>query len=72
MRYLFVVLFATICGCEPSRMQTAKQDFSCKDNGGVYSYTQMNNPVICNDGTSKSGWSGVILTKDFYPKPEVK
>ena len=72
MRVFIAALSIALCGCSPSPMDKAKQDFSCKENGGVYEYTATTGPVMCMDGNVKANWTGVTLTKDFYPKPEVK
>jgi len=71
MRMFIAVLSIALCGCNPSLMDKAKQDFSCKDKGGVYEYT-ITNLVICRNGDSVRGWSASILTPDFYPDKEVK
>lgn len=67
------ILLVFIAGCSPTAMDKAKQDFSCKDNGGVYSYSKISvDAAICNDGSVIYNWKGVRLTKDFYPNAEVK
>ena len=50
-------------------MDKAKQDFVCKDRGGVYEYVILNT-AHCRDGSGVSYWSNVTLTEEFYPKPE--
>ena len=71
MRVFIAALSIALCGCSPSPMDKAKQDFSCKDKGGVYEYT-ITNSVICRNGDGVRGWSESILTPDFYPDKEVK
>ena len=65
------ILFLFLAGCTPSPMDKAKQDFVCRNNGGVYSYSVVN-LANCRDGTNIDNWTSAILTKEFYPKDEVK
>lgn len=71
MRVFIAALSIALCGCSPSPMDKAKQDFSCKDKGGVYEYT-ITSLVICRNGDGVRGWGASILTPDFYPDKEVK
>ena len=72
MRDIFVIaLLASLCGCTPSPMDKAKQDFSCRNSGGVYKYT-VTNSVMCRNGVAEREWGEVKITEEFYPKREVK
>ena len=70
MKYL-AISFLLLSGCTPSPMDKAKQDFVCRNNGGVYSYSVVE-IANCRDGTNIDNWTSAILTKEFYPKDEVK
>lgn len=70
---LFPVLALSIAflstGCTDTSkdpMNKAKQDFACKDRGGVYSY-QLYLPLVCNNGEMENSWRGVVLTHEYYP-----
>lgn len=71
MRMFIAVLSIALCGCSPSPMDKAKQDFSCKDGGGVYEYT-VTNSVMCRNGVRVRAWEDAKITDEFYPKAEVK
>lgn len=64
-----LVSIVLLSGCSPTPMDKAKQDFVCKDKGGVYKYTVLNN-AHCRNGKGVSYWGDVTLTEEFYPKPE--
>lgn len=70
---LFPVLALSITflstGCNDTSkdpMNKAKQDFACKDRGGVYRY-QESLHLRCNNGEIERNWRGVVLTPDYYP-----
>lgn len=70
---LFPVLALSITflstGCNDTSkdpMNKAKQDFACKDRGGVYSY-QESLHLRCNNGEIEKNWRGVVLTPEYYP-----
>lgn len=71
MKCLFLISLVALCGCETSPMDKARQDFVCKDSGGVYEYAPKLAKTLCNDGVYKE-WTGAVITKDFYPKKEIK
>ena len=62
---LLVCATRLLTGCTPSPMDKTKQDYVCKDKGGVYRYTNLIRLVTCNNG-SKHEWSGTILTEGYY------
>ncbi len=77
---LFPVLALSITflstGCNDTSkdpMNKAKQDFACKDSGGVYSYqeslhlNQESRHLRCNNGEIEKNWKGVVLTPEYYP-----
>ena len=65
-----------LAGCHPERnptdMQKAKQDFVCKDKGGVYKYMPPAYKAHCRDGSFVDDWRQVILTPEYYPEAEDK
>lgn len=70
---LFPVLALSITflstGCNDTSkdpMNKAKQDFACKDRGGVYSYQDVLH-LKCNNGENEKNWRGVVLTPEYYP-----
>ena len=72
MKVLAIALACVlIVGCADSPMDHAKQDYVCKDNGGVYRYAKnkMFSPQ-CMDGTFGNNWVGLTLTPEYYPKKE--
>lgn len=71
---LFPVLALSIAflstGCTDTSkdpMNKAKQDFACKDRGGVYSYQDVLY-LKCNNGENEKYWRRVVLTPEYYPK----
>ena len=66
---ILLVSIILLSGCSPTPMDKAKQDFVCKDKGGVYEYVILNN-AYCRNGRSVSNWGDITLTEEFYPKPE--
>lgn len=68
-----VILFTVVllAGCTDKNidsMSKAKQDFACKDKGGVYKYVTVLHRAHCMDGDYVDRWSHLILPKEFYPK----
>ena len=59
-----------LTACSPSNMSKAKQDFACKDKGGVYHYVVINN-TICRDG-SEARWKNLILPPEYYPETSIE
>ncbi len=64
-----LVSIILLSGCSPTPMDKAKQDFVCKDRGGVYKYV-ISTTAHCRDGSRVRNWYNVTLTEEFYPKPE--
>jgi hypothetical protein len=66
---LITIVALLITSCTRTNMQKARQDFVCKDKGGVYKYA--NNPfkVMCRDGIYTE-WIDVTLPPEYYPKGE--
>jgi hypothetical protein len=67
MKIVLSLLISLLAGCTPSPMDKAKQNFACKDKGGVYEYT-ITNKVSCMNGGYVTNWGDVTLTIDYYPK----
>lgn len=64
---LFALFFVT--GCTPTNMQKAKQDFVCKDKGGVYLYARFTiGYAECKNGELVDNWNSMIITEEFYPE----
>ena len=67
---VFMLSILSLTGCTDTSkdpMNKAKQDFACKDRGGVYSY-QESLHLRCNNGEIERNWRGVVLTPEYYPK----
>lgn len=75
MKFAILGIFVSLlsgCGNPPTTMMKAKQDFACKDVGGVYKYRDpWYESVQCRNGELLK-WKGVVLSEQFYPEPEKK
>ena len=63
---VFMLSILSLTGCTDTSkdpMNKAKQDFACKDRGGVYSY-QESLHLRCNNGEIENNWRGVVLTPE--------
>ena len=63
-----LILLLLTAGCTPDSMGKAKQDFACKDKGGVYKYVRELSKAKCQDGTLVDGWYDLTLTPEYYPE----
>lgn len=66
---VFMLSILSLTGCTDTSkdpMNKAKQDFACKDRGGVYSYQDVLY-LKCNNGESEKYWRSVVLTPEYYP-----
>lgn len=67
--FLFsILLLLSACDTAPSDLSKAKQDFVCKDHGGVYEYVPWTLQARCMDGTNVDRWRSAIITEDFFPE----
>ena len=67
---LALVAGLALTACSPNSLDKAKQDFACKDKGGVYSYAVINN-AICKDG-SDVRWRDLIVPPEYYPETSIE
>lgn len=62
-----------LTGCNDS-MRIAKQDYLCRDSGGVYSYGGYLGFVQCLNGerypVSTQDLRSIVLPPKFYPQPK--
>lgn len=66
-RVIFLLITTTfLFGCDASPMAKAKQNFVCKDAGGVYERYYLSELVLCRNGELRK-WNNVTLTEEFYP-----
>lgn len=65
---LILISLFTVIGCAPSPMSKAKQDFACKDNGGVYEYVSDFSNAKCLNGVDVKNWQELIVTPKYYPE----
>lgn len=70
MKYFLLVSTLLLLGCIDNPMLEAKQDYLCRDKGGVYSYTySLSNPMCQNGEIPKEfSWKEVKLPGEYYPK----
>ena len=72
LKVLFLGAASITSGCAPTEVEKAQQNFLCKDQGGVSSYTGDNfTKVHCNNGESYSyevTRDVTITDPEFYAK----
>jgi len=67
---LALVTGLALTACNHNSLDKAKQDFACKDKGGVYSYAEINN-TVCKDG-SYLRWRDLVIPPEYYPDTNIK
>ena len=67
MKVLLIALIL-LTGCTPSDMTKAKQNYICREHGGVYEYTVGFFKLLCNDGSYFDYNKSITITPEFYPK----
>ena len=69
MKKIYILIFAfAVSGCDISTMHKAKQDYACRDDGGVYEYATVFQGVRCRSGKFIVNWSTLVVTEEFMPK----
>lgn len=64
---LTILLGLSLSACSADDpLNRAKQDYACRDDGGVYSYMGTAFKVTCRNGTLKE-WTDLIITEEYYP-----
>lgn len=67
---MITFVFGLVSGCYDTSkdpMSKAKQDYVCKDKGGVYSYQSWLH-LRCKNGEVERSWRNAILSPEYYPK----
>ena len=68
MKYLIIIITIIFtAGCTPSSLEEAKQDFACREEGGVYEYSSIfSDKTSCRSGKEVM-WKSLIVTEKYYP-----
>jgi hypothetical protein len=62
MKYSLLLMIVFLVGCTPSPLSKAKQNYLCKEHGGVSSYTYLSTScTVCRDGTQFHPWYDTII-----------
>lgn len=72
-----LILSSLLMACTPpTKLNMAKGEFLCKDNGGLYHMLPLSEyPIMCRDGTKygvKSLETTIISDHNYLPKGEYK
>ena len=68
--FIIAVLGFLLQGCTDSPLDKARQDYACRNNGGVYTYA--NNALTqlsCRSGyrPNEEEYRGIIIPEEYYP-----
>jgi hypothetical protein len=62
MKYSLLLMVIFLVGCEPIPLDKAKQNYLCKEHGGVYFYSlSAVKGVVCRDGLRIHPWQDTII-----------